>query len=83
MTFCWACISLVLAASFWKHHFVGAVCYADDVALLAPSPSALRLMGVISSLSPIYLYLMLIRLNLFVLAVLLNSLLIFSFLGIL
>ena len=27
---------------FWKHHFVGAVCYADDVALLAPSPSALR-----------------------------------------
>ena len=29
---------------FWKHHFVGAVCYADDVALLAPSPCALRLM---------------------------------------
>ena len=27
---------------FWNHHFVGAVCYADDVALLAPSPSALR-----------------------------------------
>ena len=27
---------------FWKHHFVGAVCYADDVALLASSPSALR-----------------------------------------
>ena len=22
----------------WNHHFVGAVCYADDVALLAPSP---------------------------------------------
>ena len=22
---------------FWNHHFVGAVCYADDVALLAPS----------------------------------------------
>ena len=24
---------------FWKHHFVGAVCYADGVALLAPSPA--------------------------------------------
>ena len=29
---------------FWKHHFVGAVCYADDISLLAPSPSALRCM---------------------------------------
>ena len=29
---------------FWKHHFVGAVCYADDISLLAPSPSALRYM---------------------------------------
>ena len=29
---------------FWKHHFAGAVCYADDVALIAPSASALRLM---------------------------------------
>jgi len=27
---------------FWNQHFVGAVCYADDVAILAPSPSALR-----------------------------------------
>ena len=27
---------------FWNQHFVGAVCYADDVALLAPSPSALH-----------------------------------------
>ena len=27
----------------WDGFFVGAVCYADDVALLAPSPSALRL----------------------------------------
>ena len=26
---------------FWKH---GAMCYADDIALLAPSPFALRLM---------------------------------------
>ena len=29
---------------YWKHHFVGAGCYADDVALLAPAPSALRIM---------------------------------------
>ena len=28
----------------WKHHFVGAVCYADDLTLLAPSQVALRLM---------------------------------------
>lgn len=28
----------------WKHHFVDAVCYADDLALLAPSQAALRLM---------------------------------------
>ena len=27
---------------FWKHHFVGALCYTDDISLLAPSPSALR-----------------------------------------
>ena len=29
---------------FWKHYYVGSVCYADDIALLAPSPSALRSM---------------------------------------
>ena len=29
---------------YWDHLFAGAVCYADDVALLAPSPSALRVM---------------------------------------
>ena len=53
---------------FWKQHFVGALCYADDVALLAPSSCALRLMlkGVTSLPSPILLYLMLIRLNSFV-----------------
>ena len=28
----------------WKHHFVDAVCYADDLDLLAPSQTALRLM---------------------------------------
>ena len=28
----------------WKHHFVGAVCYTDDLVLLAPSQAALRLM---------------------------------------
>ena len=26
------------------HHFVGSLCYADDIALLAPSPSALRIL---------------------------------------
>ncbi len=29
---------------FWRSRFTGAVCYADDLALLAPSASALRLM---------------------------------------
>ena len=29
---------------FWRYHFAGAVCYADDIALIAPSSSALRLM---------------------------------------
>ena len=29
---------------FWNHHFVSAICYADDIALLAPTPSALRIM---------------------------------------
>ena len=29
---------------YWRHHFAGAVCYADDIALIAPSSSALRLM---------------------------------------
>ena len=29
---------------YWRQHDVGAVCYADDIALLAPSPAALRLM---------------------------------------
>ena len=27
---------------YWNHMFAGAVCYADDIALIAPSPSALR-----------------------------------------
>ena len=29
---------------YWGHLFAGALCYADDLVLLAPSPSALRLM---------------------------------------
>ena len=29
---------------YWGAHFVGAVCYADDIALLAPYPSAMRTM---------------------------------------
>ena len=28
----------------WNQHFVGAICYAGDIALLAPSAAALRLM---------------------------------------
>ena len=27
---------------YWNHIFAGAVCYAEDIALIAPSPSALR-----------------------------------------
>ena len=29
---------------FWDSHYAGALCYADDLVLLAPSPSALRIM---------------------------------------
>ena len=29
---------------YWNNHFLGAVCYADDIALLALSPAALRMM---------------------------------------
>ena len=29
---------------YWNNHFVGALCYDDDIALLAPSPAALHLM---------------------------------------
>ena len=29
---------------YWDGFFVSAACYADDVALLAPSPSALSMM---------------------------------------
>ena len=29
---------------YWGAHFVGAVCYADNIALLAPCPSAMRTM---------------------------------------
>ena len=40
----WKSTSQLGVGCFWKHCLVGAVCYADDIALLAPSPSALRLM---------------------------------------
>ena len=30
---------------FWNHHFVGAVCYADDVALLAPSGNSQEILS--------------------------------------
>ena len=29
---------------YWNKHFIGAICYTDDITLLAPSPSALHLM---------------------------------------
>ena len=29
---------------YWNKHYVGAVCYADDITPLAPSPTALHLM---------------------------------------
>ena len=28
----------------WGHSFAGAVCYADDIVLLAPCPSALKIL---------------------------------------
>ena len=34
----------MLAVIAWEAHFVGAVGYADDIALLAPCPSAMRTM---------------------------------------
>ena len=32
------------AGCHWGHLFAGAVCYADDIVLLAPCPSALRIL---------------------------------------
>ena len=29
---------------YWRHHFAGALCYTDDIALLAPSASSLRIL---------------------------------------
>ena len=37
-------LSHKLLAAYWSHHFVGAIGYADDIVLLAPSASALRMM---------------------------------------
>ena len=37
-------LELERAGVGWHHHFVGAVCYANDIALLAPSLSALWIM---------------------------------------
>ena len=41
---------------YWNNRFVGALCYADDIALLAPSPATLRSMLVNSSFRGILLY---------------------------
>ena len=39
----------------WGHLFAGAVCYADDIVLLAPCPSALRiLLNICSTYASIY-----------------------------
>ncbi len=37
-------LSRISVGCYWEAHFVGAVCYADDIALLAACPSALRIM---------------------------------------
>ena len=37
-------LSRIGVGCYWEAHFIGAVCYADDIALLAPCPSALRIM---------------------------------------
>ena len=37
-------LSRIGVGCYWGAHFVGAVCYADDIALLALCPSALRIM---------------------------------------
>ena len=37
-------LSQIGVGCYWGAHFVGAVCYADDIALLALCPSALRIM---------------------------------------
>ena len=42
---CWTSLNLLAGVGcHWNHHFVGTICYADDIALLAPSPAALRIM---------------------------------------
>ena len=55
---------------YWGAHFVGAVCYADDIALLAPCPSAMTTMNyslfVRSMQSPMGSSSTLIRHNLYV-----------------
>ena len=37
------CLSSLDIGCHVGHHFVGSLCYADDIALLAPSPLALRI----------------------------------------
>ena len=36
------CLSILGVGGHWRHLFVGCLCYADDVVLLAPSIDALR-----------------------------------------
>ena len=53
---------------YWENHFSGALCYADGITILAPSPDALRKMLTICEdlLRLMGLYLMPVRLKLFV-----------------
>ena len=37
-------LSTLGVGCYWDSLFAGTMCYADDLALLAPSPSSLRLM---------------------------------------
>ena len=43
----------------WGHLFAGAVCYADDIVLLAPCPSALRILLDINFAPPMHLLIVL------------------------
>ena len=44
MACCLNWLSVVLVVTAWGNLFAGCLCYADDIVLLAPCPSPLRMM---------------------------------------